>query len=80
MERLAGVTEIEWTVAFDTTRVTEPLMLTEARVAEIVVCPALTPVAVLLVMVAAPVLEEAHTTWLVMLRVLPSENVPTALY
>jgi hypothetical protein len=78
MERPEGVTEMDEMVASETTSVTEPL--TAFSVAEIVDWPGLTAAAVLFWMDATPVLEEAHVTWLVMLRVLPSENVPIAVY
>ncbi len=55
-----------------------PTILPE--VAEIVLVPAATPVArPAAVMVATPVLEEAHVTCPVMFFVLPSEYVPVAL-
>lgn len=71
------MTEIETSMTLLTFSTVEALI--EPMVAPMVVLPAVTPRAnPTLVMVATPVLDEAHVTCVLRLRVLPSLKVPIA--
>lgn len=64
IEGLVGVIEIEERVAADTVKTVFPAMV--SNIAVIVAVPTVVPVAIpSLLIVATPVLEELHVTWVV---------------